>query len=102
MQVNKIKYVMYMIWQVIVSNGQQRPVASATILVLHVEAIATTAATTRASVAAPLRPAATTSVHSVHFYTCRTECWHRGIRHFRGTILKRQNWIRDLTTLDVK
>ena len=93
---------MYMIWQVIVLNGQQRPVATATILVLYVGAITTTAAATRAIVTSSLRPSASAAFHSVHFYTCKTECWHRGIRHFRGTILKRQNWIRDLTTLDVK
>ena len=64
---------MYMIWQVIVGNGQQRPLASATVLVLYVEAIAATAPTTRA-VAASVRPAAASTIHSVHFYTCRTEC----------------------------
>ena len=65
---------MYMIWQVIVLNGQQRPIASATLLVLHVEAITAAAAAARALVTATVRPTATTAVHSVHFYTCRTEC----------------------------
>ena len=42
-----------MIWQVIVGNGQQRPIATVPILVLHVEAV-TAAATTRAIVTAPV------------------------------------------------
>ena len=74
MQVSKIKYVMYMIWQVIVLNGQQRPLATVAILVLNVEAVATTAPTTRAIVTATIRPAATTTFHSAQFYICRTEC----------------------------
>ena len=65
---------MYMIWQVIVLNGQQRPVATATVLVLDVEAFTAAETTTRAVVTTALRPTAATTVHSVHFYTCRTEC----------------------------
>ena len=68
---------MYMIWQVIATNGQQRPLATAAaVLVLHVEAVSTTAPISRANVAGPaLRPTPTaTSIHSAQFYTCRTEC----------------------------
>ena len=65
---------MCMIWQVIVGNGQQRPVATATLLVLYVEAITTTATAARAVVATTLRPTAAATIPSVHFYTCRTEC----------------------------
>ena len=65
---------MYMIWQVIVWNGQQRPGATAALLVLYVEAVATAATTARALVATTIRPTASASIHSVHFYTCRTEC----------------------------
>ena len=65
---------MYMIWQVIATNGQQRPLAAAAILVLYVEAVATAAAAARAVVPAAVRPTAATTVRSVHFYTCRTEC----------------------------
>ena len=49
-----------MIWLVTAMNGQQRPLAIPTILVLAGEA--TTAS------------AATTPFPSGHFYTCRTEC----------------------------
>ena len=65
---------MYMIWQVIVGNGQQRPVAIPSILVLTGVAFTTAAATTRALAAAALRALAMTASLSGHFYICRTEC----------------------------
>ena len=63
---------MYMIWQVIVGNGQQRPVATAAaFLVLYVEAVTVTAAVTQVVVATNLRPTATAPLHSAQSYTCR-------------------------------
>ena len=63
-----------MIWLVTVGNGQQRPIAFPTLLVLAGEAVPTTAATTRAIAATAVRVLAMTSFPSGHFYTCRTEC----------------------------
>ena len=65
---------MCMIWQVIVWNGQQRPIAIPTLLVLSGEAFTLTAAATRAIATAPLRAVAMTTFLLGHFYTCRTEC----------------------------
>ena len=66
---------MYMIWLVIVMNGQQRPIAVPTVLVLSGEAFAATAATSSRAVATTaFRVLAVTSFPSGHFYTCRTEC----------------------------
>ena len=65
---------MYGIWQVTVMNGQQRPVAVPTILVLAGEAVTVTASYPRAFAAASLRALAVTASLSGHFYTCRTEC----------------------------
>ena len=62
-----------MIWQVIVMNGQQRPIAIPPILALTGEAITTTATSTRAFAATSLRAVALTSFPLGHFYTCRTE-----------------------------
>ena len=62
-----------MIWQVIVMNGQQRPLAVPTILVLTGEAIAPTATATRA-VATVVRAIAMKTFLLGHFYICRTEC----------------------------
>ena len=74
---------MYMIWQVIATNGQQKPVVdTATILVLYVEAVTAPTLTTREVVPTMIRPATPTvrptatptSFHSAQFYTYRTEC----------------------------
>ena len=65
---------MYGIWQVTVMNGQQRPVAVPTILVLAGEAVTSAATTTRAVATTALRALAMTSSLSGHFYICRTEC----------------------------
>ena len=66
---------MYMIWQVIVWNGQQRPLAITALHVLTGEAYAATAAATRAFATAPtIRAVAMASSLSGHFYICRTEC----------------------------
>ena len=65
---------MYGIWLVTVVNGQQKPVAIPTILVLAGVAGTTTAATTRAFSTAAVRAVAMTAFLSGHFYTCRTEC----------------------------
>ena len=73
---------MYMIWLVIVWNGQQRPIAIPAVLVLSGEAITTAAASTRAFAAAVVLAVALTIVLAIalatfplgHFYTCRTEC----------------------------
>ena len=65
---------MYMIWQVIVENGQQRPIAFPTFLVLAGEAITTTAPFTRVIAATILLAVALTTSLSGHFYICRTEC----------------------------
>ena len=64
---------MYMIWLVIVWNGQQRPIAIPSFLVLTGEAVTATATSTRVFAVATLRLAATTAFPSGHFYTCRTE-----------------------------
>lgn len=63
---------MYMIWQVIAENGQQRPVAFPSLLVLAGEAITAAAATTRAFATTTVRAIAMTSFPLGHFYTCRT------------------------------
>ena len=65
---------MYMIWLVIVGNGQQRPLAIPTILALAGEALTTSAATTRAFATTSIRAIAVTTFLLGHFYTCRTEC----------------------------
>ena len=65
---------MYMIWLVIVWNGQQRPIAIPAILVLAGEAITLTATTTRAVAATAMRALALTTFLLGHFYICRTEC----------------------------
>ena len=65
---------MYMIWLVTVLNGQQRPLAVPAILALSGEAIASTAASTRAIAAATVRALAMTTFLLGHFYICRTEC----------------------------
>ena len=65
---------MYMIWLVIVWNGQQRPLAFPAFLVLTGEAIPTTAATARVVAITTVRLTATATFPSGHFYTCRTEC----------------------------
>ena len=62
-----------MIWQVIAENGQQRPIAIPTFLVLAGEAVTTTATTTRAFAATAIRALALTAFPLGHFYTCRTE-----------------------------
>ena len=63
-----------MIWLVTVGNGQQRPVAIPTILVLTGEAITASATTTRAIASTTIRAVAMAASLSGHFYTCRTEC----------------------------
>ena len=65
---------MYMIWLATVMNGQQRPLAVPTVLVLTGEAITLAAATARALATASLRAVAMTTFLLGHFYTCRTEC----------------------------
>ncbi len=65
---------MYMIWLVTVGNGQQRPLAIPTILVLAGEATTASAATTRAVASATVRAVALTTFLLGHFYICRTEC----------------------------
>lgn len=65
---------MYGIWQVTVMNGQQRPLAIPTILVLAGEAYTATAPTTRAIASATVRALALATSLSGHFYICRTEC----------------------------
>ena len=66
---------MYMIWQVIVENGQQRPIEIPALLVLTGVADTTTATAARAiATATALRLAETTAFPSGHFYICRTEC----------------------------
>ena len=65
---------MYMIWLVTVGNGQQRPVAIPTVIVLTVEAITVTEATTRAVASTAIRTIERRKPLSGHFYTCRTEC----------------------------
>ena len=63
----KIIHVMYMIWQVIVLNGRQKPIAIPTIRAWNVEAVATSATTTLALVATlPLMP--TTTVPFVLYF----------------------------------
>ena len=62
-----------MIWQVIAENGQQRPIAVPTILVLAGEAITTAATTTRAVASTAIRALAMATFPLGHFYTCRTE-----------------------------
>ena len=64
---------MCMIWQVIVENGQQRPIEIPALLVLTGEAFTTAATTTRAFAATPIRAIAMATFPSGHFYTCRTE-----------------------------
>ena len=63
---------MYMIWQVIAENGQQRPIAVPALLALAGEAITASAASTRAIATTPLRAVAMTAFPLGHFYTCRT------------------------------
>ena len=63
-----------MIWQVIVMNGQQRPVAVPAFLVLTGEAFATTATAARAIATSTIRVIAMATFPSGHFYICRTEC----------------------------
>jgi len=65
---------MYMIWLVIVWNGQQRPVAFPAVLVLTGEAYTATAAATRAVATATVRALAVPLFLLGHFYICRTEC----------------------------
>ena len=62
-----------MIWLVTVGNGQQRPIAVPSLLVLAGEAITATATTTRAIATASVRAVAMTPFPLGHFYTCRTE-----------------------------
>ena len=71
----KMCNVMYMIWQVMYLNGQQKPIAIPTLLVSLGEAISTVPTATRvfAATAAALL-AATAAVDSAHFYMCRSEC----------------------------
>ena len=63
-----------MIWQVIVWNGQQRPIAFPTVLVLAGEAITTAPSATRAVATAIVLAIAMTTFPLGHFYICRTEC----------------------------
>ena len=63
---------MYMIWQVIAENGQQRPIAIPTVLALAGEAFTTADTTTRAIAATTIRAIAMTTFPLGHFYTCRT------------------------------
>ena len=63
-----------MIWPVTAMNGQQRPLAIPTVLVLTGEAVTATATTTRVFAMAAIRLTAATTFPSGHFYTCRTEC----------------------------
>ena len=65
-------YVMYMIWQVTLWNGQQRRPTIPTILVSLGEAI-TAAAITRAFASPTLLPTASFTLAFVHFYLCRSE-----------------------------
>ena len=64
---------MYMIWLATVMNGQQRPIAIPTLLVLAGEAVTAAAASTRALATALVLAIAMTTFPSGHFYTCRTE-----------------------------
>ena len=63
-----------MIWQVIVMNGQQKPVAVFTVVVLTGEAITPTAATTRALAKTSVRALAVPTSLSGHLYICKAEC----------------------------
>ena len=65
--------IQYGIWQVTVMNGQQRPIAIPTFLVLSGEADTPTATRARAVAAATMRAVAMTASLSGHFYICRTE-----------------------------
>ena len=62
---------MYMIWQVIVMNGQQRRAVQ--FLVSLGEATTTTVTFTPLFEAAAIRLLATAALPSVHFCTCSTE-----------------------------
>ena len=67
---------MCMIWLVTAVNGQQRPVAISSLVLLAGQALTATAAAARAFATASLRAIAVTIQASLsgHFYTCRTEC----------------------------
>ena len=64
-------HVIFLTWQVMFKNGQQRRPAVPTILVSLGEAFTSTATITRA-VATSTLPTATASSGIVHFYICRT------------------------------
>ena len=63
-----INNAMYMIWQVMFMNGQQKRVAVPTFLVLTAEAVTSIPSTTRALVATLAHPTATAALGSAHFY----------------------------------
>ena len=64
---------MFMIWQVMFMNGQQKLVAVPAILASVEEAITTVPSTTRAFASSTALLAAATTSASGHFYICRTE-----------------------------
>ena len=62
-----------MIWQEIVENGQQKPLAFPALLVSLEEVITAAATVSRVVAAAAIRRVATASFPSAHFYTCNAE-----------------------------
>lgn len=73
MKRNKIKYVTYGIWQVMIGNGPQKPVTIPTIRVSLGVAIIITATTTRAVATAPAPPMPSATMPSGLYFICRTE-----------------------------
>ena len=61
------------IWQEIVENGQQKPIAVPTILVSIEEVFTSTATFTRVLAAPAVRRIAAAAIPSAHFYTCNAE-----------------------------
>ena len=72
-QEQEIMYVMYMIWQVMYMNGQQRRPTILTFLASIGEAVTTAATITRAIATTMILPTATLSMVFAHFYLCSSE-----------------------------
>ena len=72
-QEQETTHVMYMIWQVIFLNGQQRLLAIPTFIASLEEAITTVPTSTRAVAATLALLTASTTLDFAHFYICRTE-----------------------------
>lgn len=85
MKQQKMYNAMYMIWQVMKENGQQKPIAVPAVLVSVEEAFTATPATTRVVATTTALLSATRALVFAQFYMCRTLLRSNGIKYKNKT-----------------